>query len=203
MHLNRVHAILKCQRKLSVSIQYSHSVSSVAQSCPTLYDPMNHSMPGFPVHHQLLSCPSSWWSHPPVSSSVVSFSSCLQSFPVLRAFSNESALHIRWPKYWSFSFSFSINPSNEYSGLISLRIDWFDLLVVQGTLKSLLQHHNSKASILKFSWKLTWVLKVGLFPQHFLHSHCGPFTVMLFSPVFTGLGSWVLTIRQLAWGSCP
>jgi len=67
-------------------------------------------------------------------------------FPRIRVFSNESTLHIRWPKYWSFSFS--ISPSNEYSGLISFRIDWFDLLVLQGTLKSLLQHHSSKASIL-------------------------------------------------------
>ena len=68
-------------------------------------------------------------------------------FPSIRVFSNESVLHIRWPKYWSFSFS--ISPSNEYSGLISFRIDWFDLLAVQGTLKSLLQHHSSKASILE------------------------------------------------------
>ena len=67
-------------------------------------------------------------------------------FPNIRVFSNESALHIKWPKYWSFSFS--ISPSNEYSGLISFRIDWFDLLAVPGTLKSLLQHHSSKASIL-------------------------------------------------------
>ena len=66
-------------------------------------------------------------------------------FPSIRVFSNESVLHIRWPKYWSFSFS--ISPSNEYSGLISLQIDWFDLIAVQGTLKSLLQHHSSKASI--------------------------------------------------------
>ena len=70
-------------------------------------------------------------------------------FPSIRAFSNESALHIKWPKYWSFSFS--ISPSNEYSGLISFMIDWFDLLVVQGTLKSLLQQHSSKASILQHS----------------------------------------------------
>ena len=69
-------------------------------------------------------------------------------FPSISVFSNESALHIRWPKYWSFSFSFSISPSNEFSGLISLRIDWLDLLAVQGTLKSLLQHHHSKASII-------------------------------------------------------
>ena len=67
-------------------------------------------------------------------------------FPSIRVFSNESDLHIRWPKYWSFSFS--ISPSSEYSGLISFRMDWLDLLAVQGTLKSLLQHHNSKASIL-------------------------------------------------------
>ena len=68
-------------------------------------------------------------------------------FPSIRVFSNESVLHIRWPKYWSFSFN--ISPSNEYSGLISVRIDWLDLLAVQGTLKSLLQHHSSKASILQ------------------------------------------------------
>ena len=70
-------------------------------------------------------------------------------FPSIRVFSNESVLHIRWPKYWSFSFT--ISPSNEYSGLISFRIDWFDLLAVQGTLKSLPQHHSSKASILRHS----------------------------------------------------
>ena len=70
-------------------------------------------------------------------------------FPCIRVFSNESVLHIRWPKYWSFSFS--ISPSSEYLGLISFRMDWFDLLAVQGTLKSLLQHHNSKASILQLS----------------------------------------------------
>ena len=73
----------------------------------------------------------------------------LSIFPSIRVFSNESALHIRWPKYWSFSFN--ISPSNEYSGLISFRIDWLDLLAVQGTLKSLLQHHSSKASILQCS----------------------------------------------------
>ena len=73
------------------------------------------------------------------------------SFPSIMIFSNESVLHIRWPKYWSFSFSFSNSPSCEYSGLISFRNDWFDFLTVQGTLKSLLQHHNSKASILQCS----------------------------------------------------
>ena len=91
------------------------------------------------------SCPWSLWCHPTISSFVIPFSSCLQSFPI-RVFSNESVLHIRGLKYWSFSFS--ISPSDEYPGLISFRMDWFDLLAVQGTLKSLLQCHSSKASIL-------------------------------------------------------
>ena len=94
------------------------------------------------------SCPSSWWCHPGISSSVVPFSSCPQSLPASES-SNESTLHMRWSKYWSFSFS--INPSNEHSGLISFRIDWLDFLAVQGTLKSLLRHHSSKASILRRS----------------------------------------------------
>ena len=93
------------------------------------------------------SCPLSRGCHLAISSSVVPFSSCPQSFPASGSFfSNESFLHIRWPKYWSFSFS--ISPTNEYSGLISFRMDWLDLLAVQGTLKDLLQHHSSKASIL-------------------------------------------------------
>ena len=92
------------------------------------------------------SCPLSGWCHPTISSSVAPFSSCPQSFPALVSFPmNESALHIRWPKYWSFSFS--ISPSNKHSGSIFFRTDWFDLLAVQGTLKSLLQHHRLKASI--------------------------------------------------------
>ena len=92
------------------------------------------------------SCPLSWWSHPTILSSFVPFSSHLQAFPAIRVFSNKSVLHIRWPKYWSFSFS--ISPSKDYSGLISFRMDWFDLLTVQGTLKGLLQQHSLKASIL-------------------------------------------------------
>ena len=92
------------------------------------------------------SCPLSQWYHPTISSSV--FLLLLPSVvPTVRIFSSELALHIRWPKYWSFS----ISPSSEYSGLIFFRIDWFDLLVVQGTLKSLLQHHNSKAWVLQCS----------------------------------------------------
>ena len=92
-------------------------------------------------------CSLTWWCHPTISSSVIPFSSCPQSFPASPFFSNESALCIRWPKYWSFNFN--ISPSNEYSGLISFRMDWLDLLAVQRTLKSLLQHHSSKESILR------------------------------------------------------
>ena len=123
--------------------------SSVVQSCPTLCDPMDCSTPGFPVHHQLPEFPQTpvHWvgdaiqpSHPLLSPSLLSI------FPSIRVFSNESVLRIRWPKYCSFSFS--TNLSNEYSGLISFRMDWLDLLEVQGTLKSLLQHRSSKASIL-------------------------------------------------------
>ena len=84
--------------------------------------------------------PSSWWCHPAISSSVVTFFSHLQSLSASGSFPMR-VLHIRWPNYWSFSFS--ISPSNDYSGLISFRIDWFNLLAVQGTLKSLLQHHSS------------------------------------------------------------
>ena len=88
------------------------------------------------------------WCHPAISSSVVPFSSCPQSLPA-SVFSNESTLYMWWPKYWSFSFS--IIPSNEHPGLIFFRMDWLDLLAAQGTLKSLLQHHSSKASILRHS----------------------------------------------------
>ena len=93
------------------------------------------------------SCPSSQLCHPTISSSVVPFSSCPQSYSASGSFQNESVLCIRWPNYWSFNFSMS--SSNEYSGSISFRIDWFDLLADQGSLKSLLQHHNSKASVQK------------------------------------------------------
>ena len=95
------------------------------------------------------SCPLSRWCHPTISFSVVPLSSCLQSFPASRSFPVSQFFAIRWPKYWSFSFN--ISPSNEHSGLISFRMDWSDLLAVQGTLKNLLQHHSSKASILQHS----------------------------------------------------
>ena len=95
------------------------------------------------------SCPLSWWCHPIISSSISHFSSCPQSFPASRSFLKNLTLPITWSKYWSFSFS--INPSNEYSGLISFWIDWFYLLTIQGTLKSLNQHDSSRASSLQAS----------------------------------------------------
>ena len=124
--------------------------SSVAQGCLILCDLMGCSTPGLPVHHQLLELLKlmSVESVMPSNLLILYCPLLLQPsiFPSIRVFSNESVLHIRWPKYWSFSFS--ISPSNEYSGLISFRMDWLDLLAVQGTLKSLLQHDRSKASIL-------------------------------------------------------
>ena len=127
--------------------------SSVAQSCPTLCDPMNHSTPGLPVHHQLSESTQllSIESVMPCSHLILGCPLLFPPsiFPRIRVFSNESVLCIRWSKYWSFSFI--ISPSNEYSRLIYFRMDWLDLLAVQGTLKSLLQHHRSKASILRHS----------------------------------------------------
>ena len=127
---------------------------SVAELCPTSCDPMNRSTPGLPVHHQL---PEFTRTHVQRVSDVPSshLIHCCPLFflhpipPNIRVFSNESTLYIRWPKYWSFSFS--IIPSKKIPGLISFRMDWLDLLAVQGTLKSLLQLHSSKASILQHS----------------------------------------------------
>ena len=132
-----------------VTVQFS----SVALSCPILCNQKDCSTPGLPVHRQLLEFTQTHVlrvgdaiqpSHPLSSPSPPAF-----NLSQHQVFSNKSALRIRWPKYWSFSFS--ISPSNEYSGLISFRIDSLDLLAVQGTLKSLLQHHSSKASILRCS----------------------------------------------------
>ena len=131
---------------------HNHCDCSVAKSCPTLCDPTDCSTPGFlsitnsQSLLKLMSIKSVMLSnHLILCHSLLLLPSI---FPSIWVFSNESALCIRWPKYWSLSFS--INPSNEYSGLISFRMDWLDLLAVQGTLKSLLQHHSSKASI--FWW---------------------------------------------------
>ena len=129
---------------------YKSVCCSVSQSCPTLYDPIDCIMPGFPVHHHLSEfaqthvhwvCDAIKPSRPLSSPLPPAF-----SLPSIRVFSSELTFHIRWPKYWSFSFS--IIPSKEIPGLISFRMDWFDLLAVQGTLKSLLQHHSLKASFL-------------------------------------------------------
>ena len=129
------------------------SVSSVAQSCPTLCNPINHNTPGLLVHHQFLE-----FTQTHVHRVGDTMSHLILCHPLLllppippsiRVFSNESTLRMRRPKYWSFSFS--ISPSNEHPGLISFRMGWLDLLAVQGTVKSLLQHHSSKASILQCS----------------------------------------------------
>ena len=144
------------------SVQFS----SVIQLCPSLCNPINCSTPGLPVHHQLPESTQTHVhrvgdfiqpSHPLLSPSPPALNLSQHQglffisffFSFFRVFSNESVLHIRWQKYWSFSFS--ISPSNEYSGPISFRMDWLDPLAAQGTLKSLLQHHSSKASIIQRS----------------------------------------------------
>ena len=131
------------------SVQFS----SVTQSSLTLCDPMNCSTPGLPVHHQLskFTKPMSIESVMPSNHLILCHPLLLlpSIFPSIRVFSNESAVCIRWAKYWSFSFN--ISPTNEYPGLICFRMDWLDLLAVQGTLKSLLQHLKSKSSILWLS----------------------------------------------------
>ena len=149
--------ILCCQINITiskVSVQFSSvQFSLVAQLGLTLWDPMNRSTPGLPVHHQL---PEFTQTHAHRVGDAIQPSHPLSppsppapNPPSIRVFSNESTLLMRWPKYWSFSFN--ISPSNEHPGLISFRMDWLNLLVVQGTLKSLLQHHSSKASILQHS----------------------------------------------------
>ena len=131
------------------SVQFS----SVAQSCLTLFNPMDCSTPGLPVHHQLSELLKLMYIEFVMPSNQLILCRPLllspSTFPSIRVYPNKSVLHIRWPKYWSFSFN--ISASNEHSGLVSFRMDWLDLLTVQGTLKSLLQHHSSKASILRHS----------------------------------------------------
>ena len=112
------------------------------------------------------SCPLSRWCHPTILSSIVLFSSCLQSFPASGCFL-EMTLCIRWPKYWSISFS--ISPSNEYSGLISFRIYWFDLLAVQRTLQSLLQHHSSKTILQHSAFFMVQLLHPYLTTEKTIH----------------------------------
>ena len=134
-------------------IFYPSQISSVTHSCPILCGPMECSTRGLPVHHQLREfiqthvhwvCDAIQPSHP-----LLSLSLLLSIILSIRVFPDESVLHIRCPKYWSFNFN--ISPSNEHPGLMSFRMDWLDLLAVQGALRSLLQHHSSKASILQCS----------------------------------------------------
>ena len=130
-----------------------NAFTSVVQSCLNFCNHMDFSTPGFPVHHQLpeLTQPHAHWVLMPSNHLILCHPLLLPPsiFPSIKVFSSGLVLHIRWPKCRSFSFS--ISPSNEYSGLISFRMDWLDFFAVQGTLKSLLQHHNSKASILRCS----------------------------------------------------
>ena len=134
--------------KIFSSVQFSHSVVSDSlrpHESQQARPPCPSPSPGVHSNSRSLSP----WCHPAISSLVVPFSSFPQSLPAFRVFSNESALRIRWPKYWSFSLSISL--SNEHPGLVSFRMGWLNLLAVQGTLKSLLQHHSSTASILQRS----------------------------------------------------
>ena len=155
----------QCTNPNKSKVQWSPSVqfSSVAQSCPILCNPMNHSTPGLPVHHQLPEFTQThvhWVGDAIQPSHPLSSPSLLPPMPPsIRVFSNESTVCMRWPKYWSFSFS--ISPSKEHPTLISFRIDWLDLLSVQGTLKSLLQHHSSKASILQCSAFFTVLIQLS------------------------------------------
>ena len=137
-----LHAALASPR--SQSVQFSRSVTSDSLR-PHELQHARPPCPGTPGVHPN-SCASSQWCHPAISSSVVPFSSCPKSLPASGSF-QISVLRIRWPKYWSFSFN--ISPSNEHPGLIFFRMDWLDLPAVQGMLKSLLQYHGSKASILQ------------------------------------------------------
>ena len=149
---NDNHPSLQCHKK-------HFQFSSVPHSCPTLCDPMDYSMSGFSVHYELLELTQTH-AHQSVMPSNHPILYCplillAPIFPSIRVFPSESVLHIRWPKDWSFSFS--INPSNEYSGLISFRTDWFDLLSLQGTLESspIPQFKTTNSSLLIFPYSPT------------------------------------------------
>ena len=168
--------------------------SSITQSCVTLCDPMNSSTPGLPVHHQLQEFTQTHVHR--VGDAIQRSHSLFSPFlllpipPSYRVFSNESTLRMRWTNYWSFSSS--ISPSNVHSGLISFRMDWLDNLAVQGTFKSLLQHHNSKALIL---WH------PAFFTVQFLHSYMAPGKTIVFTR-WTRVGkvmSLPFNICSLSW----
>ena len=152
----------------------------VSKLCPTLCNSMNCSTPVFPILHYLPEFAQTHvhWVSDAIQAShpLLSPSPLTSIFPSIRVFSNESALRIRWPKYWSFSFS--ISPSNEHPGLISFRMDWLDLLAIQGTLMSLLQHHSSKASILR----------------------CSAFFIVQLSHPYTTTGKTITLTRQTFFG---
>ena len=172
---------------------YSHYNNSVQLSCLVMSDSLwLHGLQTFRLLCPSLSsrvCSSSrslsQWCHPTISSSVVLFSSRLPFFPSIRVFSNESVLWIRWPKDWSFSFS--ISPSNEYSLLISFRIDWFDLLIVQGTLKCLFQHCSFETSIL---WRSTFFMVQLSHP----YMTTGKAIVWLYGPLSAKWYLWFLIL---------
>ena len=175
---------------LAVSNIFNCYCCSVTKSCPTLHNPMDYSMSGFPVHHRLLE-----FAQVSVIESVTPSNHLILCHPLLllssvfcsiRVFSNKSAIGIRWPKYWGFNFS--ISSSNEYLGLISFRSDWIYLLAVQGTFKSLLQQHSSKASIFQYS---------AFFTVQFSH----PENWMWMS-LLSSLSTWLLE-RPLPWLSAP
>ena len=154
-------SLFVCLFFLMVSIEFSmYQFSSVAQSDMTLCNPLNCSTPGLPVHHQLPEFTKLMSTELVMPSSHLIFCCPLlllpSIFPNIRVVSNESALCIRWPKYWSFSFN--ISPSNEHPELISFGMDWLNFLAVQGTLKSLLHHHSSKASIFPCSGPILFFL---------------------------------------------
>ena len=164
----------KCLRQIILTCMLS-LFSSVAHMCSTPCNPMDCSMPGFPVHHQLpkITQTQVHWGSDAILHLIFCHPLPFQhsEFHSIKVFSNESILHIRWPKCWSFSFS--ISPSNEYPGLICFRMNWLNLLFIQGTLKSLLQHHSSKASILQ----------------------CSAFFIVQFSPPYMTTGKTIVLTR--------
>ena len=170
--------------------------SSVSQSCLTLCDPMDCSTQGLPVHHQLREFTQTHvhWvgvaiqsSHPLLSPSPSAF-----NLSQHQVFSNESVLPIRWPKYWSFSFN--ISPSSEHSGLISFKMDWLDLFAVQGTLKSLLQQHSSKASVLWHSASfIVQLSRPYMTTGKTIASTRWTFVGKIMSLLFNTLSRWVIT----------
>ena len=178
----------------SVALEYqSVQFSSVTQLCPTLCNPMNRSTPGLPVHHPLLEFTQTYIHRVgdaiQPSHALSSPSPPAPIPPSIKVFANESTLRTRWPKYWSFSLSISL--SNEHPGLVSFRIDWLDLLAVQGTLKSLLQHHSSKPSILRRS---------AFFTVQLSHSYMTTGkTIALTRRTFVGKVVICFIIRYLGW----